>query len=70
MRGILLLLALVVVLLAAGFGVAKLVALPFGGVGTAGALLIGLVIVAATLGVLVLLGRRRQARMRETRPPS
>ena len=61
-RGIAILVAAVVVLLAVGFGLAKLVALPFGGVGTLPAVLIGLVIVAAALGVLALFGRRRQAR--------
>jgi hypothetical protein len=63
-RGILLIIAIVVALLALGFGLAKLVALPFGGAGTAPALLIGVVIIAAVLGVLVLVGRRRQARAR------
>jgi hypothetical protein len=66
-RGILLLIALAIVLMAAGFGLAKLVALPFGGVGTGGALLLGLVIVVAVLGVLTLLGRRRQAKMKAAR---
>jgi hypothetical protein len=65
-RGIAIILLIVVVLLAIGFGLAKLVALPFGGVGTAVGLLIGVVIIAAVLGVLVLLGRRRQARARAT----
>jgi hypothetical protein len=64
-RGILLLLLLVIVLLAVGFGLAKLVALPFGGVGTAGGLILGLLIVIAVFGVLALVGRRRQARARE-----
>ena len=36
--------------------------LPFGGVGTAGAILLGVVLVVAVLGVLTLLGRRRQKR--------
>jgi hypothetical protein len=66
-RGILLLIAIVVVLLALGFGLAELVSLPFGGVGMAGALLIGFLIVVAALGVLALFGRRRQARAREAR---
>ena len=66
-RGILILLALVLVLVLAGFGLAKLVALPFGGVGTIGALLLGLLIVAAVLGVLVLFGRRRQAKVQAER---
>jgi hypothetical protein len=61
-RGILLVVLLVIVLLAIGFGLAKLVALPFGGVGTFGAILLGLVIIAVILGVLTVLGRRRQAR--------
>jgi hypothetical protein len=66
-RGILLLVALVVVLLAVGFGLAELIALPFGGVGTAGAVLLGVLIVAAVLGVLTLLGRRRQAKAKAAR---
>jgi len=64
LRGIALILGLVIVIVAIGFGLAKLVALPFGGVGTIGGLLLGLLIVAAILGVLALLGRRRQARAR------
>jgi hypothetical protein len=70
-RGALILFALVVVVLAVGFGLAKLVALPFGGVGVIGGVLLGLVIVAAVLGVLTLLGRRRQARVKAERaaPP-
>lgn len=69
-RGYLLLFLFVVVVVALGFGLAKLVALPFGGVGTIGALLLGLLIVAAVLGVLTLLGRRRQARIKSDRAGS
>jgi len=61
-RGIAIVLGIVLLLLAIGFGLAKLVALPFGGVGTFGGLLLGLVIIVAVLGVLTLLGRRRQSR--------
>lgn len=61
-RGFALLIAIVVFLVLIGFGLAKLVALPFGGVGTIGGILLGLVIVVAILGVLTLLGRRRQAK--------
>ena len=61
-RGVLLLLAIVLLLVLIGFGLAKLVALPFGGVGTFGGLLLGLVIVVAILGALTMLGRRRQRR--------
>jgi hypothetical protein len=63
-RGFALLLLLVIVLVAIGFGLASLIALPFGGVGTLGGILLGLLIVAAVLGVLALLGRRRQERAR------
>ena len=61
-RGILLVIVLVIVLIAIGFGLAKLVALPFGGVGTVGALLLGLLIVVGILPILTMLGRRRQAK--------
>jgi hypothetical protein len=64
-RGVLLIMLIVIVLLAVGFGVVKLVALPFGGASTGAALLLGLLVIAIVLGVMVLLGRRRQARARE-----
>src|SRR4051812_26152491 len=63
-RGVLILIALVLVLVLIGFGLAKLIALPFGGVGTIGGILLGLLIVAAVLGVLALFGRRRQEKAR------
>ena len=66
-RGILLILALVIVLLAVGFGVVKLVALPFGGIGTASAVFFGFLLVVIAIAVLVVLGRRRQARARAAR---
>ena len=66
-RGILLLIALAIVLLAIGFGLAKLVGLAFGGISTGGAVLLGLVIVIALLGLLALFGRRRQAKLRAAR---
>ena len=61
-RSILLLVLILVVLLAVGFGIAQLIALPFGGVGVAGGVLLGLVVVVVLLGVLTLVGRRRQAK--------
>ena len=64
-RGFLLVLLLVVALLAIGFGLAKLIALPFGGVGTIGGMLLGLVVVIVVLGVLAIVGRRRQAKAQE-----
>ena len=66
-RGILLIVAFVIVLLAIGFGLAYLIALPFGGVGVGPGLFFGFLIVAIALGVLVLLGRRRQARAKAAR---
>jgi hypothetical protein len=64
-RGFALLLLLVFALMAIGFGIAKLVALPFGGVSTFAAILLGVVIVVAALGLLALFGRRRQKRAQE-----
>jgi hypothetical protein len=61
-RGIAIVVGLVILLLAIGFGLANLVALPFGGVSIAGGVLLGLVIVVIVIGVLALLGRRRQAK--------
>ena len=67
-QGFAILLAIVVVLIALGYGLAELGALPFGGVSFLGGLLIGLLIVVAVLGVLVLFGRRRQSKAREAGP--
>jgi hypothetical protein len=63
-RGVLILIAVIVVLIALGFGIVKLVALPFGGISTGGAILLGIVVIALVLGVLALVGRRRQRRAR------
>jgi hypothetical protein len=59
-RGIAIIIAIVVVLLAIGFGIANLVALPFGGISIAGGFFLGLLIIILVLGVMALLGRRRQ----------
>jgi hypothetical protein len=61
-RGILILLAVALLLILLGFGIVQLVALPFGGVSTAAGVLLGIVAIAIILGVLALVGRRRQAR--------
>jgi hypothetical protein len=63
-RGILILIAVVILLVALGFGIVELVALPFGGVSTGGAILLGILVIAAALGVLTLVGRRKQRRAR------
>ena len=61
-RGILLILLLIIALMALGLGIVELIALPFGGVSLAGGILLGLILVIAVLGVLALVGRRRQAK--------
>ena len=66
-RGMLLLVALVIVLVAIGFGLASLIALPFGGVSSSIAIFWGLLIVAIVLGALAIFGRRRQRRMQAQR---
>jgi hypothetical protein len=69
-RGVLLVILAVIVLLALGFGIVKLVALPFGGIGNV-AWFWGFLLVVAVLGVLAFVGRRRQraARERQGAPP-
>jgi hypothetical protein len=66
-RGIALLIALVIVLLAVGFALVELIALPFGGVGTGPGIFFGFLLVVIVIGVLVMFGRRRQARARAAR---
>lgn len=66
-RGWLLLALIIVLLLVVGLGIAELIALPFGGVGIAAGLVLGLLVVAVVLGVLVLVGRRRQSKARAER---
>jgi hypothetical protein len=63
-RGIAVIVGIVLLLLLVGFGLAELIALPFGGVGVFTGLLLGLLIVVVVLGVLALLGRRKQNRAR------
>ena len=66
-RGIVLLIVIVIALLALGFGLAYLIALPFGGVGLGAAVLIGLLIVIVALAALAFFGRRRQDRAKAAR---
>lgn len=61
-RGILILLLVVLLLAAVGFGLVKLIALPFGGASTPAAVMLGVLLIAAILAVLALVGRRRQRR--------
>ena len=62
--GILLLVLAVVVAILIGFGIVQLIALPFGGIGTGVSFFWGFLLVCIVLGVLVFVGRRRQAKAR------
>src|ERR1700681_2536425 len=62
LRGVLLILALIIVLVAVGLGLVELVSLPFGGLGLAPGILLGLFVVIAALGVAAAIGRRRRDR--------
>jgi uncharacterized integral membrane protein len=62
LRGILLIVVLVVVLVAVGFGVVELISLPFGGLSLPAGLLLGLFVVVAALAIIAAIGRRRRER--------
>jgi hypothetical protein len=64
LRGIVLIVALIIVLLALGLGVVELISLPFGGLGLAPGILLGFFAVIAALAVAALVGRRRRERAR------
>jgi hypothetical protein len=61
-RGVLLIILLILVLLALGLGIVELVSLPFGGIGLAPGVLLGLFVVIAALAILAAVGRRRRNR--------
>jgi tetratricopeptide (TPR) repeat protein len=61
-RGIVLIVILILVLLAIGLGIVELISLPFGGLGIAPGILLGLFLVLAVLGVIAAIGRRRRDR--------
>jgi hypothetical protein len=63
-RGILLIIVLVIVFLAIGLGIVELIALPFGGIGLAPGILLGLFVVIAALAIAAMVGRRRRGRAR------
>jgi hypothetical protein len=61
-RGILLIILLIAALLALGLGIVELISLPFGGLGLAPGILLGLFVVIAALGIAAAFGRRRRDR--------
>jgi hypothetical protein len=63
-RGVLLIILLIIALLALGLGVVELISLPFGGIGVAPGVLLGLFLVIAVLAVVAAIGRRRRDRAR------
>jgi hypothetical protein len=64
-RGVVLIILLVIVLLALGLGIVELISLPFGGIGLAPGLLLGLILVIAVVSVLAIVGRRRRDRAQQ-----
>jgi hypothetical protein len=66
-RGVVLVIALVIAILALGFGIVKLVALPFGGLSLDLSIFYGLAVVVVAIGAVVYFGRRRQRRMQAER---
>jgi hypothetical protein len=67
-RGVLLIILLVLVLLAIGFGIVELISLPFGGIGVAPAVLLGVFVVIAAVAILAAIGRRRRDRAKAASP--
>jgi hypothetical protein len=66
-RGVVLIVLLVIALLAIGTGIVQAIGLIFGGLGVGSSVFFGFLLVVVVIGVLILLGRRRQAKARETR---
>jgi hypothetical protein len=66
-RGILLIVLLVIALLAIGTGIVQGIGLIFGGIGVGSSVFFGFLLVVIALGVLIMLGRRRQAKAQAAR---
>ena len=65
LRGIVLILILVILLIALGLGIVELVSLPFGGIGLAPGILLGLFVAIAILATIAAVGKRRRNRAQE-----
>jgi uncharacterized membrane protein len=60
LRAVLIVVALVLLVFALGFGIVKLIALPFGGLETSLSIFWAMVVMAVAIVVLIVVGRRRQ----------
>jgi tetratricopeptide (TPR) repeat protein len=65
LRGIVLILILLILLIALGLGIVELVSLPFGGLGLAPGILLGLFVAIAILATVAAVGKRRRNRAQE-----
>ncbi len=65
LRGIVLILILLILLIALGVGIVELVSLPFGGIGLAPGILLGLFVAIAILATIAAVGKRRRNRAQE-----
>jgi hypothetical protein len=66
-RGIVLVILLIAVVLAAGFGIVKLIEIPAGAASTSASIGYAIILVLAALGALAYFGRKRQKRMQAER---
>lgn len=64
-RGLALIMVLVVAVVALGVGIVELVAIPFGGIGLAPGILLGLLLMIAVVAILIMVGRRRRDRAKK-----
>ncbi len=67
-RGILLIIVVFAAFLAIGLGIVELISLPFGGIGLAPGILLGLFVVIAVLAIVAAIGRRRRNRAKAAPP--
>jgi hypothetical protein len=65
-RGVLLIVVLIALLVALGLGIVELVSLPFGGLGLAPGILLGLFVAIAAVAIVAAIGKRRRNRARQT----
>jgi hypothetical protein len=61
-RGVLAIIAIIILIVALGLGIVELVALPFGGLGLAPGILLGLFVAIAAMAIVAAIGRRRRRR--------